>query len=381
MIGGSSLLRALLMGATALTLVGPAMAQSKVGVTSATDGDPLGKPPSENERVLRIGIDVQANEVVTTHGDDRAHLVFLDGSSLTVGPNARLTIDKFVYDPNTKTGELAVTASQGVLRFVGGRISKTSPVTINTPSGTIGIRGGIGIFGVGSGKTTAAFLFGNSMTVTGQGQTQTMTRANSFVIVNTGASPSLPSLLPPGGLNALIGALEGGNNNSGTSSAGGNADQKAQSSGFSNANSGNGPAGGPPGTGLPPNPNTGTQFVSQTNGSSNPTPNNATPDQPTTTTTYDYDTNNDTTTNAKDHADTDRLCRRLDRRKLRRGGPSLHHRRALGRAPWGPQDQDRRRQQHGDGQDHHPRPRRLDHLAQRNVASRHRPTRRELLPG
>ena len=111
------------------------------------------------------------------HDNDRAHLVFLDGSSLTVGPNARLTIDKFVYDPNSKTGELAVTASQGVLRLVGGKISKTNPITINTPSGTIGIRGGIGIFGIGSGKTTAAFLFGNSMTVTGQGQTQTMTRA------------------------------------------------------------------------------------------------------------------------------------------------------------------------------------------------------------
>ena len=276
-----SLLCAALMSTTALTLVGTAQAQSKVGVTSATDGDPLGKPPSENERVLRIGIDVQANEVVTTHGNDRAHLVFLDGSSLTVGPNARLTIDKFVYDPNTKTGELAVTASQGVLRFVGGRISKTSPVTINTPSGTIGIRGGIGIFGVGSGKTTAAFLFGNSMTVTGQGQTQTMTRPSSFVIVNTGASPSLPSLLPPGGLNALIGALELANNNSGKGgSGGGNADQKAQSSGFSGNNSGQSPPGTLPGTnsGNPPNTsnNAVTTAVQNSGGASNPQDNTTT---------------------------------------------------------------------------------------------------------
>src|SRR6266481_1586377 len=171
LVGGLSFLRAVLLGATALALAGPVAAQGNVGVTSATDGGPLGKPPAENERILRIGIDVQANEVVTTHGDDRAHLVFLDGSSLTVGPNARLTIDKFVYDPNTKTGELAITASQGVLRLVGGKISKTNAITINTPSGTIGIRGGIGIFGIGGGKTTAAFLFGNSMTVTGQGQT------------------------------------------------------------------------------------------------------------------------------------------------------------------------------------------------------------------
>src|SRR6476661_8480938 len=117
------LLRTILLGTAALaTLDGALLVQpaaAKVGVTSATDGDPLGKPPAENERVLRIGIDVQANEVVTTKSNDRAHLVFLDGTALTVGPEARLVIDKFVYDPNSKTGDLAITASQGVLRLVG----------------------------------------------------------------------------------------------------------------------------------------------------------------------------------------------------------------------------------------------------------------------
>jgi hypothetical protein len=253
-------------------------AQSKVGVTSATDGDPLGKPPSDKERVLRIGIDVQANEVVTTHADDRAHLVFLDGTSLTVGPNARLTIDRFVYDPNSKTGDLAITASQGVMRLVGGKISKTNPITINTPSGTIGIRGGIGIFGVTPRSTNANFLFGYGMTVTGLGQTQNVTRPGSQVIVNNGSPPGLPSLLPPGGLNALISGLELANNNSGKGGgSGGNPDQKARSSGFSDNNSGNAP-GGPPGTGNPPNTNSNvlTTSISNTGGAANPTTQNAT---------------------------------------------------------------------------------------------------------
>src|SRR5438128_182477 len=116
---GLSILRAALLGTSALVFAASAAAQSRIGVTSATDGDPLGKPPSEAERILRIGIDVQANEVITTKANDRAHLVFLDGTSLTVGPNAQLTIDKFTYDPATKTGNLAVTASKGVLRVVG----------------------------------------------------------------------------------------------------------------------------------------------------------------------------------------------------------------------------------------------------------------------
>jgi hypothetical protein len=275
MVRGLSRLGAALLGTTALASLGPAFAESKVGVTSVADGDPLGKPPTQAERVLRIGIDVQANEIVTTHSNDRAHLVFLDGSSLTVGPNARLTIDKFVYDPSSKTGDLAITASQGVFRLVGGKISKTNAININTPSGTIGIRGGITMFGVNQRGTTANFLFGNSMTVTSQGLTQTATRPGSQVIVNLGAPPSLPSLLPPGGVAGLMSQLETGSNSSGT---GGNADQKSQSSGFSSINSGqqqnaqNAIQGG-----LPPNTNNNalTQAVSNTNPAANPNPNSS----------------------------------------------------------------------------------------------------------
>jgi hypothetical protein len=131
--GRARLLRAALLVSTALVAFGSVPASAKVGVTSGADGDPLGKPPNANEHVLRIGIDVQANELITTNATDRAHLVFLDGSALTVGPNARLTIDKFVYDPNSGNGELAVNASVGVLRFVGGKISKKGNVTITTP--------------------------------------------------------------------------------------------------------------------------------------------------------------------------------------------------------------------------------------------------------
>src|SRR5215475_2253585 len=234
-VRGWSLLSAALMGSTALMLAGPAAAQSKAGVTSATDGDPLGKPPNEAERILRIGIDMQANEVVTTKADDRAHLVFLDGSSLTVGPNARLTIDKFVYDPNTKTGDLSITATQGVFRLVGGKISKTNPIVINTPSGTIGIRGGIGMFGVTQSQTVANFMFGRDLHFTNLGETRILTRAGSQVIGRVGLPPGLPIVLAPGALNNLISALEGGK---GSTSGGGNADQKAKSSGFSGNNSG-----------------------------------------------------------------------------------------------------------------------------------------------
>ena len=235
------------LAATALSLSFLAIggeAAAKVGVTSATDGDPLGKPPSEAERVLRIGIDVQANELITTSANDRAHLVFLDGSSLTVGPNARLTIDRFVFDPNTKTGELAINASRGVLRMVGGRISKSSPITITTPSATIGIRGGITMLDVQAGRTASAFIFGRTMSVTAAGATENVTRPGSQVVTNLGARPGAPTLLPPGALSAQLAQLEGRSAPAGTPGASGSGtaartvDRSIQGSGLSVVNSG-----------------------------------------------------------------------------------------------------------------------------------------------
>ena len=242
------LMRATLLSTSALAVLAIAPAHAKVGVTSATDGDPLGKPPSANERVLRIGIDVQANELITTRSNDRAHLMFLDGTSLTVGPNAQLTIDKFVYDPNSKTGDLAINASKGVFRLVGGRISKTNPITITTPSSTIGIRGGIALVEADSSRTISTFVFGSTMMVSGAGRTETVTRPGSQVTTNLGAMPARAVLVSSGALNGPLSQLEGRGSGGG---GGGRAaaptavptvqvNQKIQSSGFIQQNSGQG---------------------------------------------------------------------------------------------------------------------------------------------
>lgn len=229
-----SLLTAALLAAGTSLL--PVTATAKVGVTSAAEGDPRGRPPSEAERVLRVGVDVQANEVITTDANDRAHLMFLDGTSLSVGPNAQLTIDKFVYDPATKTGDLAINASKGVFRLVGGKISKTNAISVTTPSSTIGIRGGISIFNVDQKETTSIFVFGISMTVGAGGKLEIVTRPGFQVTTLFGTLPGLAVAVPPGAMSGFLAKLEG---SKGGGQSGG-ADQAAQNSGFSNANSGQG---------------------------------------------------------------------------------------------------------------------------------------------
>lgn len=190
--------------------VASAASAQQVGVTSAASGDPRGTPPSLPTRTLRVGIDVFGNERVVTGAADRAHLVFLDGSGLTIGANSELVIDKFVFDSNRNVGELAVNATKGALRFVGGAISKKGDVIIRTPSAHIGVRGGIATVTVGAdGSTTATFLFGDRMTVSNAAGTQRAVRYGSQIFVPAGgAAPYEPVILPPNTLQAYLALFE-----------------------------------------------------------------------------------------------------------------------------------------------------------------------------
>jgi len=248
-----------LIAAAAMVMPAAAWADPRIGITSQTDGDPLGKPPTQNERVLRVGIDIQANELITTQSDDRAHIVFLDGTALTVAPNARLVIDRFVYDPHSKTGDLSVTISTGVLRVVGGRISKQGRITVNTPAATMGIRGGIGLFVVSAAESRAHFLFGISLAVTAGGRTETATRPGSLIVTRLGGLPGSPIMLSPGAIAEALHTLEGKASANGDTSA----DDAAKSSGFSALNSDR----GVDGQGIPGAPDgDGQQALSDSSG-------------------------------------------------------------------------------------------------------------------
>ena len=209
------LLRALLVSAAVLGLFSTAHAQGRIGVTQSIQNNPVGKPPGGVDRVLRVGTDVQSNEIISTTDNDRAHLVFLDGTTLTIGPSSSMTIDKFVYDPTTQKGELAVNATKGVFRIIGGRISKTSTIAVTTPSATMGIRGGIAVFGVtvpsggNPGSTTSILVYGNSLTVTANGVTQTITVPGLSVSTTTGGTPGAPTIAVQGNLAAALATLVG----------------------------------------------------------------------------------------------------------------------------------------------------------------------------
>jgi len=202
-----------LIGLAASLAVGaPAMAQQKVGVDSAINPHAEGTPPNAATRRIELGQDIVHEERVVTGADGQTQILFLDQSALTVGPNSDMTIDNFVYDPNANTGQLAMSATRGVMRFVGGKVSKLeNAVTMDTPSGSLGIRGGVFLLQLlPNGQFLVIFLYGKSLTVTAAGQTKTLTHPGWAIIVNgAGAQPSAPFVAPPNVIADILALLGG----------------------------------------------------------------------------------------------------------------------------------------------------------------------------
>ena len=145
-----------------------AVAQERAGVTGMIQPDVKGTVSGEDARVLFVGSDVFRNETIRTDDTGITHLLFLDQSTLTIGPDSEVVIDRFVYDPATGEGELSMSTTTGLLRFVGGALSKTNDVSVRTPVGTLGIRGGVTLIESkgANADTVAWFIYGNKLTGT-----------------------------------------------------------------------------------------------------------------------------------------------------------------------------------------------------------------------
>src|ERR1700722_15367857 len=125
-----------------------------------------GTAPGASTRVIEIGAQVVENEKIQTTASGSVQVLFIDKTTLNVGPNSTLVIDRFVYNPATTKGELALSLGKGVMRVVGGVATHSEGAAIRTPVAAIGLRGGIAIISHSSAKGTQAILGFGRMTVT-----------------------------------------------------------------------------------------------------------------------------------------------------------------------------------------------------------------------
>lgn len=122
-----------------LTTASPLFGDPSIGNTEVVVKTVTGSR-DDKLRKLAYKDDIYHNELIQTYDESATEIVFLDDTTLSLGPNSEITLDRFVYDPDQNAGSFAMTVTQGALRFASGKLSSDS-YKIHTPVATIGIRG------------------------------------------------------------------------------------------------------------------------------------------------------------------------------------------------------------------------------------------------
>ncbi|HVN94542.1 MAG TPA: FecR family protein [Terracidiphilus sp.] len=92
---------------------------------------------------LHPGDTIDQNDTIETGAGSRTFVQFNDDTQLTIGENAKIKIDEYVYDPNGTKNAASYRFLEGAFEYVSGLIAKKNPPSenIETPVGCICIRG------------------------------------------------------------------------------------------------------------------------------------------------------------------------------------------------------------------------------------------------
>ena len=90
-----------------------------------------------------VGSLVQANDQVSTGPKSRLEISFRDNTKLTLGENAKVVIDRYVFNPEESTGELVLSTGTAAFRMVTGKIGEmqNKKINVSAPFAALAVRG------------------------------------------------------------------------------------------------------------------------------------------------------------------------------------------------------------------------------------------------
>jgi hypothetical protein len=99
--------------------------------------------PDGSSGPLQPGQGVQMGDVVETGAGQSLNIQFIDDTQFTLGQNAKVTVDEYLFDPNTDAGSAHYSFLRGVFVYTSGLIGHNNPdgVHVQVPAGNLGIRG------------------------------------------------------------------------------------------------------------------------------------------------------------------------------------------------------------------------------------------------
>jgi hypothetical protein len=174
----------------------PAGSATLIGAVSRIAGEGAGTVDGAT-RKLSEGAPIHLDELVTTGAGARLEITFDDQTVLTLGENAKVTVDKFVYAPGGDSTVAATVA--GAFRYVSAalRPGETRTCEVTTPFAVIGVRG-TDFWGGPIDGAFGVFLIAGSVSVSAGGREVAMSESGQGVTLESaGAAPGEVFLWAP----------------------------------------------------------------------------------------------------------------------------------------------------------------------------------------
>lgn len=147
----------------AVLAAGIAHAAPVIGSASTVVRDVRGNL-DRNWRTIVIDDNVFQDELIHTGESSAARLIFADRTDFMIGANSEVVLDKFIYDPNSNSGQLILRATKGLMKFRTGTMSSRS-YRIDTPVATVGVRGTEFVIKIFEGVTTIQVISGEVIVI------------------------------------------------------------------------------------------------------------------------------------------------------------------------------------------------------------------------
>jgi hypothetical protein len=97
--------------------------------------------PTSGAGEVKTGDSVYRGDVIQTGANGALNITFADGTSFNISSNARMELTEFVYDPKGHSNSTLLSLTKGTFTFIAGDIAHTGDLKVDTPVGTLGIRG------------------------------------------------------------------------------------------------------------------------------------------------------------------------------------------------------------------------------------------------
>jgi hypothetical protein len=97
--------------------------------------------PTSGTDQVKTGDLVYRGDVIQTGANGALNVTFADGTSFNVSSNARMELTEFVYDPKGHSNSTLLSLTKGTFTFIAGEIAHTGDMKVDTPLGTLGLRG------------------------------------------------------------------------------------------------------------------------------------------------------------------------------------------------------------------------------------------------